>query len=79
MAQYDGLIEVQSLGSGEGTLFIFSMKMEIAPDPELLEMSFGGQRLPTSRSNEVPRIEQDQEAPDARPPSPLTIIAQNLV
>lgn len=33
VAQYEGLIEVQSLGPGEGTLFIFSMRMEIAEDP----------------------------------------------
>ena len=38
VAQYDGLIEVQSLGLGEGTLFIFSMKLEIAPDLELLNI-----------------------------------------
>ena len=42
MAQYDGLIEVQSLGQGQGTLFIFSMKMDIATAPNILfEMSFG--------------------------------------
>ena len=32
-AQYDGLIEVQSTGLDEGTLFMFSIKMELAAKP----------------------------------------------
>ena len=60
VVQSGGLIEVQSLGLGKGTLFIFSMRMEIA---DTYLVTFGDSNSPrqtASPRGSLPTIRSEQ-------------------